>query len=122
MTEGPRERDVARGFASIGLGTLVSRMSGFAREVLTAAVFGAPKGSVSDPVAHSRKMLEFVEFPIDETVISEGLNTVQLKRLDLARALASNPKMLFLDELAAGLTEGELTTSCGLSARFATAG
>jgi branched-chain amino acid transport system ATP-binding protein len=41
-------------------------------------------------------------------VISEGLNTVQLKRLDLARALASNPKMLFLDELAAGLTEGEL--------------
>ncbi len=76
--------------------------------VLTAAVFGAPKGSVADPVAHSRKKLEFVEFPIDETVISEGLNTVQLKRLDLARALASNPKMLFLDELAAGLTEGEL--------------
>jgi branched-chain amino acid transport system ATP-binding protein len=28
--------------------------------------------------------------------------------LDLARALASSPKLLFLDELASGLSEGEL--------------
>ena len=31
-----------------------------------------------------------------------------MKRLDLARALTSNPKVIFLDELAAGLTSGEL--------------
>jgi branched-chain amino acid transport system ATP-binding protein len=36
------------------------------------------------------------------------LNTVQLKRLDLARALASQPKVVLLDELAAGLTFGDL--------------
>jgi branched-chain amino acid transport system ATP-binding protein len=53
-------------------------------------------------------MLDFVEFPIAEDTISEQLNTVQLKRLDLARSLASRPKMLFLDELASGLSEGEL--------------
>ncbi|RLC29579.1 ABC transporter ATP-binding protein, partial [Candidatus Woesebacteria bacterium] len=41
-------------------------------------------------------------------ILSETLNTVQLKRIDLARALASNPKLLLLDELASGLTEGEL--------------
>lgn len=41
MSRGSRERDVARGFAHIGLGTFVSRLSGFVREVLTAAVFGA---------------------------------------------------------------------------------
>ncbi|GAB4271592.1 MAG: ABC transporter ATP-binding protein [Deferrisomatales bacterium] len=76
--------------------------------VLTAAIFGNRHGVVKDPVAHSRKLLEFVEFPMAEDTISESLNTVQLKRLDLARALASNPKLLFLDELAAGLTEGEL--------------
>lgn len=35
------DRSVVRGFASIGVGTLVSRLSGFAREVVTAAVFGA---------------------------------------------------------------------------------
>jgi branched-chain amino acid transport system ATP-binding protein len=39
---------------------------------------------------------------------AEQLNTVQLKRLDLARALACNPKLLLLDELAAGLTPSEL--------------
>jgi branched-chain amino acid transport system ATP-binding protein len=39
---------------------------------------------------------------------------VQLKRLDLARALASHPKMLFLDELASGLTEGELNDMIAL--------
>ena len=33
--------DIVRGFAHIGTGTLVSRVSGFAREVVTAAFFGA---------------------------------------------------------------------------------
>jgi len=76
--------------------------------VMTATIFGNRKGTVQDPVAHSREMLKFVEFPEPEETVSENLNTVQLKRLDLARALASSPKLLFLDELAAGLTEGEL--------------
>jgi branched-chain amino acid transport system ATP-binding protein len=76
--------------------------------VMTAAIFGNKPGAVKDPVAHSRKMLEFVDFPIAEDTVSEQLNTVQLKRLDLARALASGPKLLFLDELASGLSEGEL--------------
>jgi branched-chain amino acid transport system ATP-binding protein len=76
--------------------------------VMTAAIFGNRPGTIKDPAAHSRKMLEFVDFPIAEDTISEHLNTVQLKRLDLARALASGPKLLFLDELASGLSEGEL--------------
>jgi branched-chain amino acid transport system ATP-binding protein len=79
--------------------------------VLTAAIFGnlGRKKKIKDPAEHSRKMLEYVEFPLPEGTISEKLNTVQLKRLDLARALASKPKLLFLDEVASGLTEGELT-------------
>ena len=77
--------------------------------VMTATIFGNDPGVVTDPMQHSREMLDFVEFPMAEDVLSEQLNTVQLKRLDLARALASHPKMLFMDELASGLSEGELT-------------
>ncbi|MBI5578144.1 MAG: ABC transporter ATP-binding protein [Deltaproteobacteria bacterium] len=76
--------------------------------VKTAAIFGNKAGKVDDPVAHSREMLAFVDFPLAEDTISEKLNTVQLKRLDLARALASHPQLLFLDELASGLSEAEL--------------
>jgi branched-chain amino acid transport system ATP-binding protein len=44
--------------------------------------------------------------PIDTP--ADRLNAVQLKRIDLARALACKPKLLLLDELASGLTPGEL--------------
>jgi len=77
--------------------------------VMCATLFGNKAGAVKDPTAHSRKMLSFVEFPMDEDTVSQQLNTVQLKRLDLARALSTNPKLLFLDEVASGLSEGELT-------------
>ncbi len=77
--------------------------------VMVAWVFGSVNQKGTDPIAHCRKLLEFVEFSLPEDTISETLNTVQLKRVDLARALASNPKLLFLDELASGLTEAELT-------------
>jgi branched-chain amino acid transport system ATP-binding protein len=75
--------------------------------VMVAAVFGN-KPRLKDPIKHAREQLSFVEFPLPEDTLSEKLNTVQLKRLDLARALASKPKVMLLDELASGLTESEL--------------
>ncbi len=76
--------------------------------VLVAATFGNKPGAVKNPAALAAEKLEFVEFPMPIQTPAESLNTVQLKRLDLARALASNPRLLLLDELAAGLTTGEL--------------
>jgi branched-chain amino acid transport system ATP-binding protein len=77
--------------------------------VMVGAVF------VADHRAHSRpprkraeEALEFVRFPLDTQTRADRLNAAQLKRLDLARALACNPKFLFLDELASGLTPAEL--------------
>ena len=76
--------------------------------VMTATVFGNKSVPVSNPISHSRECLAFVNFPMSENCLTEALNTVQLKRLDLARAIASRPKLLLLDELASGLTAGEL--------------
>jgi len=76
--------------------------------VMVSAIFGNHRGNVFNPEAWSLQMLEYVEFPMPPETLAHNLNTVQLKRLDLARALASQPKLLLLDELAAGLATGEL--------------
>jgi len=75
---------------------------------MVGAVFGADAGSDKSPEQRALEALDFVEFPMDPSTPAEQLNAVQLKRLDLARALACGPRLLLLDELAAGLTPGEL--------------
>ncbi|MEW5725060.1 MAG: ABC transporter ATP-binding protein [Thermodesulfobacteriota bacterium] len=77
--------------------------------VMVASVFGRADRRAGDAVRRAREQLERVGFPLDENVRSAKLNVVQLKRLDLARALASSPRLLLLDELASGLTGAELT-------------
>lgn len=76
--------------------------------VLVSTLFGRSGQHVADPVKYAKSLLDFVEFPLAPNTACEHLNTVQLKRLDLARALGSRPKLLFMDELAAGLTESEI--------------
>ncbi len=75
--------------------------------VTVGAVFSRRLGK-KNPVDTARKMLDFVEFPMDYGVMAQNLNTMQLKRMELARALASNCEFLLLDEVAAGLTPTEL--------------
>jgi branched-chain amino acid transport system ATP-binding protein len=76
--------------------------------VMVSSIFGNERSNLFDPEQWAIEMLDYVEFPMPPDSPAESLNTVQLKRLDLARALASQPKLLLLDELAAGLTSGEL--------------
>jgi branched-chain amino acid transport system ATP-binding protein len=76
--------------------------------VMVGAVFGADSRNTNSPHQRARAALEFVNFPLPLDTVANCLNAVQLKRLDLARALACGPKLLLLDELASGLTPGEL--------------
>ena len=43
-----------------------------------------------------------------EDMLCKDLATINLKKLELARALASDPALVLLDEVAAGSTEAEI--------------
>ncbi|MBA3875814.1 MAG: ABC transporter ATP-binding protein [Anaerolinea sp.] len=86
--------------------------------VVVAAAFGDPKIQRDQVARRALDMIEYVEFPRPVTTLASHLNAAQLKRLDLARALASGPRLLLLDELAAGLTPGELTSIATLLRRI----
>ncbi len=90
--------------------------------VMVAAVYGARDGGPSSASDRAGRALEYVEFPRPKETRADALNTSQLKRLDLARALASQPRVLLLDELAAGLTPGELTDLMNLIRRIRDSG
>ena len=53
---------------------------------------------------------------------AESLNSSQQKRLDLARALATAPEVLLVDELAAGMRHDELDGAAELLRKLAAAG
>jgi branched-chain amino acid transport system ATP-binding protein len=58
--------------------------------------------------AFALSILGEVNFPPEKAdTLNRNLNVVELKRLQLARALASRPKLLLLDELTTGLNPKE---------------
>jgi branched-chain amino acid transport system ATP-binding protein len=58
--------------------------------------------------AQALSILAEVNFPLEKAeTLNRNLNVVELKRLQLARALASRPKLLLLDELTTGLNPKE---------------
>lgn len=74
--------------------------------VKTAVVFG--NSQVTKPEQRAIEVIEDLSFDLPINTLAENLNTVQLKYLELARALAAEGEVLLLDEMAAGLTTGEL--------------
>jgi branched-chain amino acid transport system ATP-binding protein len=86
--------------------------------VMVGARFGALHDDPKPARQRAEEALEYVQFPMDIDTPAEHLNAVQLKRLDLARALACGPKLMFLDELASGLTPSELDAMMALILRI----
>ena len=86
--------------------------------VLVGATFGAGGrgGSglaprrVAHPDAHraSLEALELAGLTADANRLAGSLTLLERKRLELARALATGPRVLLLDEVAGGLTEPEV--------------
>jgi ABC-type branched-subunit amino acid transport system ATPase component len=74
---------------------------------LVAAEYGRGLGRAAAE-GEALKILEMVDLLEKRDVLARDLAAITLKRLELARALASHPSLLLLDEVAAGLTEEEI--------------
>ena len=77
------------------------------RNLMIAAEYGRNLGE-SAAESEALKILEIVDLADKKDMFARDLAAITLKRLELARALASNPTVLLLDEVAAGLTEEEI--------------
>ncbi len=54
------------------------------------------------------EVLRLTDLSDKKDVLAKDMSTIALKRLELARALATDPTLLLVDEAAAGLNEAEL--------------
>jgi ABC-type branched-subunit amino acid transport system ATPase component len=81
--------------------------------VALAAMFSVDHGVVAEREAKRRaaEALAFVELGERANQRVSSLNLHQLRFLELAKALAGQPKVLLLDEVMAGLNEAELAAS-----------
>ena len=77
--------------------------------VLVGASFSERKQKEKmNPTERAKDLLEFVGIQKEKfNASAKDLNVIELRRVQLARALATNPKMLLLDELLTGLTPKE---------------
>ncbi len=83
--------------------------------VLLGAIFGnSNPSSEKEAAEEAMNLLEFVGLSEMRSVPTQSLTLGDKKRLEVARALATKPELLLLDELMAGLNHTELTETMEL--------
>lgn len=105
------KKGIARTFQSVKIFTHMSVLE----NVSLALMFGRT-GSLSPGEASSKaeELLEFVDLQDVSMSPAGDLTMINQKRLELARALATDPELLLLDELMAGLTPTEVSAAMEL--------
>jgi branched-chain amino acid transport system ATP-binding protein len=87
--------------------------------VALAAFYGSNAGlSREKAYAFAAETLKLVRLPVEESAKVEGLGAAGLKKLELARALATGPKLLLADESLGGLDHGEMDQAADMLANI----
>jgi len=106
---------VARTFQSV---KVFSNMPALGN-VLLGSLFGTSTGmSSADAIREAMGSLEFVGLSAVRATPAKDLTLANQKRLEVARALATKPELLLLDELVAGLNPTETAQAMELVIRI----
>ena len=87
--------------------------------VALSAFFGRDRGVTQKTAwAYAEEALSLVGLPIDPRITTEGLGAAALKKLELARALATQPRLLLADESLNGLDHSEMEQAADMLQRI----
>ena len=89
------------------------------QNVVLGSYFGnTTEMSSADVVKQASEILEFVSLSGVATTPAKDLTLANQKRLEVARALATNPELVLLDEIMAGLNPAEVAQAMQLVTRI----
>jgi branched-chain amino acid transport system ATP-binding protein len=107
--------------ASLGIGRTFQIVKPLANlTVLENVMLGAflHTGHLRQAQQEAEKILEFLQMSHLKDFQARGLPLAALKRLEIARALATKPKVILLDEVVSGLTTSEALALADLVKRL----
>ncbi|OLC12923.1 MAG: ABC transporter ATP-binding protein [Candidatus Rokubacteria bacterium 13_1_40CM_69_27] len=118
----PPHRICARGIARTF--QLVRPFAGLSAldNVLVGRLYGRVRATTSEAIAEAERLLALVGLEERAGLPASQLTLIDRKRLELARALATAPHLLLLDEFMAGLNPAETASAMTLIRRLATEG